>query len=69
MPGAVTFYDGYWDKVLKTNPDKYYGFLKEHQAISRMGSPEEIANFALFLGSEKASFAAGALIPVDGGNM
>ena len=69
LPGAIEFENGFWAETKKTNKEKYYGFLKEHQAINRMGSPEEIANFALFLGSEKASFAAGALIPVDGGNM
>lgn len=69
LPGAVEFKDSYWAKTKKLNQEKYYGFLKEHQAIGRMGKPEEIASFAVFLGSEKASFAAGTLIPIDGGNM
>jgi 3-oxoacyl-[acyl-carrier protein] reductase len=69
MPGAVEFKDSYWEKIRNNNPDKYFGFLKEHQAIGRMGKPEEIAAFAVFLGSEQASFAAASLITVDGGNM
>ena len=35
--------------------------------IGRLGSPQEIADVALWLGSEKASFVVGAAIPVDGG--
>jgi 3-oxoacyl-[acyl-carrier protein] reductase len=69
MPGAVEFKGGYWDEIKKSNPGKYYGFLKEHQAIGRMGTPEEIASFVVFVGSVHSSFATGTNIPVDGGNM
>jgi len=33
----------------------------------RAGQPEEIANMAIFLGSEEASFVNGQVIAVDGG--
>ncbi|MCK9535829.1 MAG: 3-oxoacyl-ACP reductase [Pseudomonas sp.] len=33
----------------------------------RYGQPEEVANLALFLASDEASFMHGAIIPVDGG--
>ncbi len=35
--------------------------------MGRMGKPEEIANAALFLLSDEASFITGATLPVDGG--
>jgi len=35
--------------------------------MRRTGKPEEIANAALFLLSEEASFVSGAALPVDGG--
>jgi len=35
--------------------------------LGRTGQPEEIANAALFLLSDEASFITGAALPVDGG--
>ena len=36
-------------------------------ALGRAGQPEEVAEVAAFLASDKASFVSGAIIPVDGG--
>jgi 3-oxoacyl-[acyl-carrier protein] reductase len=69
LPGAVTFDGSYWDKFIKEKHPRVNDFLQHHQAIGRMGTPEEIAAFVVMLGSEKASFAQGALVNIDGGNM
>lgn len=69
MPGAVEFKGSYWEEIKIKNPDKYSGYLKEHQAIGRMGKPEEIAAFAVFMGSIHVTFAPSSIIAVDGGQM
>ena len=37
--------------------------------LGRPGTPEEVANFVLFLASEQSSFATGAALVVDGGTV
>ena len=69
MPGVILCEGKYWDKLRNTNPELVNDFLKHHCPIGRFGKPEEIASFAVFLGSQQASFAAGSIIPVDGGRM
>ena len=41
--------------------------LMQHSLVQRVGQPEDIARFAVFLASDEASFATGADFRVDGG--
>jgi meso-butanediol dehydrogenase/(S,S)-butanediol dehydrogenase/diacetyl reductase len=41
--------------------------IEEAHALGRLGEPEEVANVALFLASDEASFVSGGAITVDGG--
>jgi NAD(P)-dependent dehydrogenase (short-subunit alcohol dehydrogenase family) len=41
--------------------------LSKTQPIGRMGTPEEIANLALFLCSDEAAFITGVDYAIDGG--
>jgi 3-oxoacyl-[acyl-carrier protein] reductase len=69
MPGAIRTEGKYWDKILDSDPDLAKKFLKEYYPVGRFGSPKEIASFAVFLGSELASFASGSIIPISGGRI
>jgi NAD(P)-dependent dehydrogenase (short-subunit alcohol dehydrogenase family) len=35
--------------------------------MGRLGTPEEVAQVALFLASDRASYVTGAIVPMDGG--
>jgi NAD(P)-dependent dehydrogenase (short-subunit alcohol dehydrogenase family) len=41
--------------------------LIEGSALKRAGQPEEVAELASFLASDRASYISGAIIPIDGG--
>src|SRR6266542_2898465 len=41
--------------------------LSAYQPIGRMGTPEEVAQLALYLCSDEASFVTGQAFPIDGG--
>ena len=59
------------DGFIKTNyPGKekeMFEKLSKTQPIGRMGNPEEVANLALYLCSDEASFITGTDFPIDGG--
>jgi len=68
-PGRVhtPFVDGYLAKNYPGREQEMMKVLSEYQPIGRMGRPEEIAQLALYLCSDEASFITGAAYPIDGG--
>lgn len=61
------FVDGFLKKNYPNNMDEMFEKLSKTQPIGRMGSPEEVANLALYLCSDEASFITGTDFPIDGG--
>lgn len=68
MPGAIAYEGSVWGERIRTNPDIVQDFLKNRIAINRFASPEDISEFVVFLASERASYFAGSLFPLDGGS-
>jgi 3-oxoacyl-[acyl-carrier protein] reductase len=65
-PGSILFPGGGWDRRIKADPERMESFVKSEMPLGRFGKPEEIANVAVFLASERASLITGACINVDG---
>ena len=62
------FVDGYLAKnYSEEERPEMFKTLSEYQPIGRMGKPEEIAELAAFLCSDKASFITGSAYDIDGG--
>jgi len=65
-PGAIEWDGGLWAKAKRENRP-FYDMAVGRIPSGRMGTVEEIANVVTFLVSPRASWIAGACIPVDGG--
>ncbi|HTM26116.1 MAG TPA: SDR family oxidoreductase [Vicinamibacterales bacterium] len=61
------FVDGFVAKNYPGREAEMMRTLSAAQPIGRMGTPEEVAQLALYLCSDEASFVTGAAYPLDGG--
>lgn len=61
------FVDGFIAKNYPGKETEMFEKLSKTQPIGRMGKPEEVANLALYLCSNEASFITGTDFPIDGG--
>jgi 3-oxoacyl-[acyl-carrier protein] reductase len=65
-PGSIMFPGGGWDRGRQRDPEGIANFVERDMPIGRFGTPEEIADVAVFLCSDRASLITGADIHVDG---
>ncbi len=60
-----------WIRTAMTDPlsalPEINEYMERDSALGRLGTPEEVANVALFLASDESSFVTGASYVVDGG--
>ena len=67
-PGSIEFDGGVWDQR-KQAGDPVYAQTLASIPFGRMGTPEEIAEVALFLASPQARWMTGQTLAVDGGQL
>jgi 3-oxoacyl-[acyl-carrier protein] reductase len=67
-PGSIEFPGGVWDQR-KQAGDALYDRTLKSIPFGRMGTPEEIAEVALFLASDHARWITGQTLSVDGGQL
>jgi len=61
------FVDGFLKANYPGREQEMFEKLSATQPIGRMGTPQEIADLALYLCSDEAAFATGTDYPIDGG--
>jgi 3-oxoacyl-[acyl-carrier protein] reductase len=67
-PGSIEFPGGVWDQR-KVAGDPLYERVLKTIPFGRMGTPQEIAEVALFLASPHARWVTGQTLAVDGGQL
>ncbi|MDX1396451.1 MAG: SDR family NAD(P)-dependent oxidoreductase [Gemmatimonadota bacterium] len=65
-PGSIEFPGGVWSQVKEGRPDIYES-VRASIPWGRLGTPEEVADVAVFLVSPRAAWVAGECVSVDGG--
>ena len=66
-PGNIYFPGGSWDAKIKNNPSVVEDIIRSTVPMKRFGTPEEVADVAVFLCSDRSSFITGSIFVVDGG--
>lgn len=69
--GPARIHTPFVDSFIKNNypgmEEEMFKKLSATQPIGRMGTPAEVAYFALYLCSDEAGFVTGSFYPIDGG--
>ncbi len=66
-PGNVYFEGGSWDEKIQQDKKRVDEIIKSTVPMNRFATPQEIADSAVFLCSDRASFITGTTLVVDGG--
>jgi NAD(P)-dependent dehydrogenase (short-subunit alcohol dehydrogenase family) len=68
-PGAINtpLHEQVMNEISQEEREAWEARVKVRYPLGRIGRPEEVANLALFLASERSSFVTGSAISIDGG--
>ena len=67
VPGNVYFEGGSWDEKIQQDKNHVDEVIRLSVPMNRFATPQEIADSAVFLCSDRASFTTGATLVIDGG--
>ena len=68
-PGNILFEGSVWSGKMRDSSEEIRTMLEQNVALSRFGTPKEIANLVVYLASDIASFATGGIWTLDGGQV
>lgn len=66
-PGNIIFNGSVWEKKLLKSSKAVYQNLREEVALSKFGTPKDLAPVVEYLLSEDANFITGSIWTIDGG--
>lgn len=68
-PGNILFDGSVWQRKLKEDAVAVKQMLSRDVALAKLGTPQEVANLAIWLASPAASFCTGSIFVADGGQV
>jgi len=68
-PGNLLYKGSVWERRLAEDASAVQAMLDREVALRRLGKPEEVADFVVFLVSQRSSFSTGNVYVVDGGQV
>lgn len=68
-PGNILFEGSVWQRKLNEDPATVGQMLSDDVALTKLGTPTDVANLTLWLASPLASFCTGGIFVSDGGQV
>ena len=68
-PGNILFDGSVWSRKLFENSTAVQTMLERDVALSRFGTPQDVASLVVYLASARAGFASGGIWTLDGGQV
>ena len=68
-PGNILSESSVWSRKLRENGAAVQTMLERDVALSRLGTPQDVASLVVYLASARAGFASGGIWTLDGGQV
>ena len=68
-PGNILFDGSVWGRRMREDADAVGTMLEANVALGKLGEPDDVAQLAVYLASEKANFVTGSVWTIDGGQV